>query len=162
MTFGRIIAPAACINGHDGGANLRSMLVWPCPVQTLIIVTQHTRPEQERERGSLYRRCKYTHTRGDQLHGARHNATGSWLCNYGLARLMGLHARPLCLGSPPVIPARVMKDSWAPKAPRPFWCLCSRMLLQVTGICLFTIQRRGHWGRVKWCQEYLKYTRPPL
>jgi hypothetical protein len=25
-----------------------SLAVWPCPVQTLIIVTQHTQPERER------------------------------------------------------------------------------------------------------------------
>lgn len=120
-------------------------LFGPAPVQTLIIVTQSI--HSQGESGSLYTGATantHTYTRSDQLHGARHNATGSWLCNYGLD-WWGC-APSLCLGSTSVIPAGCNERLGAESPPYPIWSLCSRILLQVTGICLFTIQRRTPEG----------------
>lgn len=99
MTFGRIIAPASRVNGH-GGANLRSLCLALRPVQTLIIVTQHTARQRER----LIIPSLQIHT-----HVVLTNYTVLDTMQLGLgfaitASIDGA-ARPLCLGSPPVIPA---------------------------------------------------------
>jgi hypothetical protein len=118
MTFGRIIAPAACINGHDGGANLRSLslcLFGPAQFKhSSLSHSTHTARARARERLIIPSLQIHTHTHVV----TNYTVLDTMQLGLGFAITASIDgaARPLCLGSPPVIPARVMKD-WAPKAP---------------------------------------------